>query len=171
MIDTLTAKMSYHGANKDCPGVQNEGWTHCHGHVEPKSEKLYTPMGDAETRMQIVPLEELLAERDEIVSQLARLRAVYSNGGTFDALRKIELSKAANLVRAQATLENKRVTESYLDEMAHVADAYVDFIVRATSERADWVRLEERLAGIDFTINRGQAVAKFVTAELGLQPR
>src|SRR6266702_1032125 len=97
-------------------------------------EKLYTPMGDAETRMQIVPLEELLAERDEIVAQLSRLRAVYSNGGTFDALRKIELSKAANLVRAQATLENKRVTESYLDEMAHVADAYVDFIVQATSE-------------------------------------
>src|SRR5881396_3723459 len=124
--------------------------------------KGYTPMGDAEMRMQIVPLEELLAERDEIVSQLARLRALYGNGGTFDALRKIELSKAAAVVRAHAMLEGKKVTEAYLDEMAHCADGYAQYITEATSQRADWIRLEERLAGIDFTINRGQAVAKFV---------
>ena len=134
-------------------------------------EKLYTPMGDTEARMQIVPLEELLAERDEIVSQLARLRACYGPGGTFDAQRKIVLSKAAGIVRAHATLEGKKVTESYLDEAAHVSAEYVDYIVQSTSERADWIRFEERLAGIDFTINRGQAVAKYVTAELGLQPR
>lgn len=134
-------------------------------------KELYTPMGDSEARMGIVPLEDLLAERDEIVSQLARLRALYANGGTFDALRKIELSKAAAVVRAQAALEGKKVTEAYLDEMAHCADGYILFITEATSQRADWIRLEEQLAGIDFTVNRGQAVAKYVTAELSLTPR
>ena len=134
-------------------------------------EKLYTPQGEVETRMGIIPLEDLLAERDEITAQLARLRAAYGPGGTFDAQRKIELSKAAAVVRAQAALEQKRVTESYLDEAAHVSEGYVDYIVKTTSERADWILLESRLEGIDFTINRGQAVAKFVTVELGLQPR
>src|SRR5881275_198209 len=132
---------------------------------------LRTPSGEIEARMGLIPLEELLAERDEITAQLARLRAVYGPGGTFDALRKIELSKAAAVVRAQATLEGKKVTEAYLDEMAHVSDSYVAFITGSTSERADWILHEARLEGFDFTINRGQAVAKFVTAELGLQPR
>ena len=110
-----------------------------------------------------------------LARSLARLRDVESEpyliSPVRDALRKIELSKAAAVVRAQATLEGKKVTEAYLDEMAHCADGYILFITEATSQRADWIRLEERLAGIDFTINRGQAVAKFVTAELGLQPR
>lgn len=132
---------------------------------------LYTPTGDIEARMGLIPLEELLAERDTLVSRLARLRAVYGPGGTFDAQRKIELSKAQALVRAQATLEGKKVTEAYLDEAAHCADSYVQCITDATSERADWITLEERVAGIDFTIQRGQAVARFLASELGLQPR
>lgn len=134
-------------------------------------EKLYTPMGESEARMSLVPVEELLSERDELISRLARLRALYGPGGTFDALRKIELAKAQAVVRAQATLEGQKVTEAYLDAASHVADSYVQYIVEATSQRADWIILEARLEGIDFTINRGQAVAKYVTAELGLQPR
>lgn len=130
-----------------------------------------SPMSDAEIRAQVIPLEELLAERDEIVSQLARLRAQFGAGGTYDAQRKIELSKAQAVVRAQAALEGKKVTEAYLEEAAHCADSYISFVTDATSARADWIVLEERLAGIDFTINRGQATMKFATAELGLQPR
>jgi uncharacterized protein (DUF1778 family) len=130
-----------------------------------------SPMTDVEQRMQLVPLEELLAERDEIVSQLAHLRALYGSGGTYDSLRRIELSKAQAVVRAQAALEGKKTTESAIEEAAHVSNGYVDFVIQATAERADWILLEARLEGIDFTINRGQAVAKFVAQELGLQPR
>ncbi len=130
-----------------------------------------SPMTDAELRAQVIPLEELLAERDDLVQRLARLRAVHGAGGTYGDLRKIELSKAAAVVRAQATLEGKKVTEAYLDEMAHTSDGYVQFVTAATSEKADWILLEEQLAGVDFTINRGQATMKFATAELGLQPR
>jgi hypothetical protein len=135
------------------------------------TEKLYTPQGEIEARCGLIPLEELLAERDELVSQVARLRALYGPGGTFEPLRKIELSKAANLVRAQATMEAKKVTEAYLDEMAHVSEGYTQFIVEATSQRADWIVLEERITAIDFTVNRGQSMARFISAELGLQPR
>src|SRR5882724_9201744 len=49
-------------------------------------EKLYTSQGEVEARMGLIPLEELHQERDELVSQVARLRAVYGAGGTFDAL-------------------------------------------------------------------------------------
>lgn len=134
-------------------------------------EKLYTPQGEIELRAGLIPLEELLAERDELVSQVARLRAIFGPGGTFDPQRKIELSKAAAVVRAQATLEGKKVTEAYLDEMAHCSDGYVAYITDATSARADWILLEERIVAIDFTVNRGQSMARFASAELGLQPR
>jgi hypothetical protein len=130
-----------------------------------------SPMTDVELRMQLVPLEDLLAERDDCVSQLARLRAVFGPGGTYDAQRKIELSKAQAVVRAHAALEGKKVTESFLEEAAHCADSYIAFVTEATSARADWIRLEERLTGIDFTVQRGQAVARFAAQELGLQPR
>jgi len=130
-----------------------------------------TPLGEIEQRMGIPPIESLLAERDELVRQVARLRALYGSGGTYDSLRRIELSKAQAVVRAQAALEGKKTTESAIEEAAHVSNGYVDFVIQATSERADWILLEARLEGIDFTINRGQAVSKYVTAELGLQPR
>jgi len=38
-------------------------------------EKLYTPQGEIEVRAGLVPIEELLHERDELVAQVARLRA------------------------------------------------------------------------------------------------
>jgi hypothetical protein len=131
-------------------------------------DQVLTPVGEIEQRMGIPPLEVLLAERDDLVRQVARLRALYGPGGTFDAQRKIELSKAAAVVRAQAVLEGKKVTESYLDEAAHTSNGYVDFIIQATSERADWILLEARIEGIDFTINRGQAVAKYLANEVSL---
>jgi len=131
-------------------------------------EKLYTPQGEVEARMGLIPLEELHQERDELVSQIARLRATYGPGGTFEALRKIELSKAAAVVRAQATLEGKKVTEAYLDEMAHCSDGYIQFITQATTDRADWIVLEERITSIEFTIQRGQCVGRFLAAEAGL---
>lgn len=131
-------------------------------------EKLYTPQGEIEARCGLIPLEELLSERDELVSQVARLRAVHGPFGTYDALRKIELAKVAAMIRAQSVLEGKRVTESYLEESSHCHDAYVAWVTTMTTEKADYIILENRIAGINDTIMRGNVVGRFVSQEIGL---
>src|SRR5258706_11605351 len=88
-----------------------------------------TSMAELEAKMGIPPLEGLLAERDELVAQVARLRAKHGSFGTWDSERKIALAAAAALVRGQASLEQKRITESAIDEGAHTHPSYVDFII------------------------------------------
>lgn len=127
-----------------------------------------SPMSDHEHRMGVVPLETLLAERDTLVKQVAPLRAKYGAWGTFEALRKIRLAQLAQLKRAELLRDGERLTEAAIEDAAHADERYVDFVTQATSERATWAVLENRVQGITDTIMRGQSVARFVTAETAL---
>lgn len=127
-----------------------------------------SPMGDAENRLGIEPVELLLAERRDYIDQVADLRAKYGPFGTFDHLRKIELARLAGLVRAQMKRDGVKVTESELDQIAHGHPDYMEFITTATMDRARWIKLEAKINDIDTVITRGQAVARFVTAEARL---
>ena len=121
--------------------------------------------------MGIEPIAELLAERDELVEQVADLRARFGPGGTWNDLRKVKLAALAQIKRAAWTREGLKFTEAMVDEAAHADPSYVDEVIGATRARADWVRLENRIQGIEETINRGQAVARYVTSELHLSPQ
>jgi len=55
-----------------------------------------------------------------------------------------------------------------VDEEAHAHPDYIEFITTATTERAKWVKLEAMIDGIDMTINRGQAIARYSAAEAHL---
>lgn len=118
--------------------------------------------------MGVPPLESLLAERDELVKQVAPLRAKHGPFGTFDALRKVELATIAASVRARAVEQEKKVTEAAIDEAAHASARYAGFIAQATNEKANWAELENKIAGINDTINRGQAIARYLAAEVSL---
>lgn len=127
-----------------------------------------TPTGEIESRMGLIPLEELLAERDELVAQVAPLRARHGSFGTYDALRTIELAKAAAAVRGRAVAESQKVTEAFIEEAARSSESYAAWVTQATLEKAEWAVLENRIDGINDTINRGQAVARYLSAEVSL---
>lgn len=133
--------------------------------------KPLTPMGDLEQRIGLMPIEELLAERDELIKQVAPLRAKYGTFGTHEALRKIELAKLKAIIRGQVTQEKKKVSYNEIDDRAHASGQYVDFIIKATNERATWIELENRMESITDTLNRGQVIARFAAAEVYLTPR
>ena len=132
---------------------------------------LVSPMSDHESRMGLVPVESLLAERDELVRQVAPLRARYATWGTWEHERKIELAKIATLLRQAATDARAKVSAAQVDDMAHADLRYIQFVADATIERAAWINLEARIEGIDFTLQRGQAVARFLASETYLTPR
>lgn len=125
-------------------------------------------MADMEMKLSIQPLEELLAERDHLIRKVCDLRARYGPFGTFDHLRKIELSRIAGLVRIQAVRDGVKMTENAIQDAAHAHPDYVEFVTLATHQRAEWTKLEALIEGIDMTINRGQVVARFATAEARL---
>lgn len=132
------------------------------------ADHIVTPTADIETRMGVQPLDELLAERDVLVKKCAALRAKHAPFGTYDALRKIQLSQIATVIRATAAAKNEKKTETCVSDEAHAHDTYVAFVLEATKEKMEWVILENTIQGINDTIMRGQAVARFVSSELHL---
>lgn len=127
-----------------------------------------TPQAEVETRMGIQPLEELLAERDDLVKEVAPLRAQHGPGGCFDDLRSVQRSTLAMKHRAKAVESGTKVTESYLDDASRADPDYVAFIEHGVLEKIKHAELENRIAGINDLIRRGDAVARFATQELGL---
>jgi hypothetical protein len=133
----------------------------------PKFKPL-TPLGDIEHRMGIQPLEELHAERDTLVKKVADLRARHGAFGTYNDLRKIKLAAIAQLVRAKALKEGKKLTSAQVDDLAHSHSAYVDFVITSTKERAEWTVYENQIQSIDETIMRQQSICRFLANEVRL---
>lgn len=127
-----------------------------------------SPFGEIEARIGLMPLEELLAERDALVREVAPLRARHGAFGTYGDLRKIELAKVAAVLRATAAAETRKVTEAALEEASHAAPSYIDFVTAATNEKARYFELENRIQGIEDTIQRANAVARYLASEARL---
>ncbi len=128
----------------------------------------YDPMATTERRLGLRPVEELLAERAALTQRIADYRARFGAFGTFDHLRKVELARIAGLVRAQALRDKIKMTAAEVDDAAHSHPDYRDFIAEATTQRAEWVKLEHEIEAIDWTIRRGQTIASFLTSEARL---
>ncbi len=126
------------------------------------------PMAQVEERMGLRPVSELLAERETLVERVADLRARHGSFGTYGDLRKIELSRIAMMLRAQAVKDGIKVTEGGIEDAAHAHPDYVAFVTAATLQRAEWVRLENQIEAIEATIRRGQSVASYLSAEARL---
>jgi len=123
---------------------------------------------EVEHRIGIEPIDQLLHDRSELVKQVSSLRARYGSFGTWDAIRKTELAKVAQLVRAEKARDGGKVTEALIEESAHADGRYVDQIIRATEERAEWAKLEDQIQAINDKISRDQALCRFVAAEVSL---
>ena len=127
-----------------------------------------TPTQDLEIRIGIQPLDELLDIRAVIVKEVADLRARFGSFGTWDHLRKVELSRLKGLIRARATRDSRKMNNEQVDEEAHAHPDYVEFVTLATVQRARWVKLESELEEIEMKVNRGQALARFAAMEARL---
>lgn len=127
-----------------------------------------SPMADVEDRLGVQSIEEQLAERLQLVDAVADLRAIHGAFGTWDAARKSTLSALKMLLRAQYTRDKVKVSEARLDEEAHAHPDYVEAITIATRERAELIRLDAKIDGIDALIRRANGIVHFCSAEARL---
>lgn len=127
-------------------------------------------MAEAESRAGVQPIDELLDERGSLIAKVAPLRAVYGSFGTWEAQRKMMLARLKGQVRAEAMRgpTARKLTNDQIDDEAHDHPEYMEFITKATKERAQWIVLESKIEDIDFRIQRGQAVVRFASAEARL---
>jgi hypothetical protein len=125
-------------------------------------------MSEIERRLGVTPIAELLADRDVLVEQVADLRAEHGSFGTWDARRKAELSRIAQSLRANLHQQGKKLTVAEVDSMAHASPEYYDLVIEATRARAQLARLDSRIFNIEATIQRGNIVARHMTAEARL---
>lgn len=125
---------------------------------------------DTELRVGIESLDVLLATRAELVKQVAPLRARYASFGTWDAIRKIELARVAQLIRAEALASEppRKLTEAAIEDLSHADGRYADQVIRATEERAKWAELEDQIDAVNDRIARDNALCRFVTQEVAL---
>jgi hypothetical protein len=128
-------------------------------------------LGDIESRMGIDAITGLLAHREALVAKVSRLRARHGAFGTWESERKVCLSAAAAVIRAKAAAAGTKITEAQIEQESHVAESYVVFLTDSLSEKATCIEWENQIQSINDRINRGQAIARYLAAELGLQPR
>lgn len=128
-----------------------------------------SPMRLTEERLGVVPIDSLLAQRTELVGEIADLKAVYGAWGTFEHIRKMELARLSGLVRATSLRDKEgKITQGEIDNRAHDHPDYRDLITQATKDRAMLYKLESKIEGIDQTIQRANAVIRYTTSEMKL---
>lgn len=134
-------------------------------------ERLGTTTEEIEFRAGVEPLEMLLTRRRDLVKRVAVLRAMHGPFGTWDAQRKIELSRIKTLVRGQATLAKAKMNNDQVDEEAHAHPDYFAFVSAAIKERAEFFRLESEIEDIDYRVQHSKALLYFVGGETRLAPK
>lgn len=125
-------------------------------------------MADIEERLGIEPIDQLLAERYKLVERVADLRARHGAFGVWDHERKTLLATLRMKARALATRDGLKVTEAWLDDNAHSAPEYDEAVAKATMDRSELTLVEAKIEAIDATIQRANALTRFVTSEMRL---
>jgi len=123
-------------------------------------------MSEIEDTAGVDRIDELLAERAEIVRELAPLRALFGGNGIGNHRRKVELSRIEKRIYAEAQQRSeKKPSDDFVDTLAHADPAYGEMVEVMVRQATRWVELEEQLEAIDMRINRGQALLRFASSE------
>lgn len=106
--------------------------------------------------------DALLQEHAEVGKRYAALYAEYGPGCLLDNKRKAFLATLAAKVRVEAAAKNLKVTEAFIDEQAHAAESYREWIEEQETGRLafeltalDLERVQERLRHLDLVMRRG----------------
>lgn len=123
-------------------------------------------VNDWEDKVGVPNLDALQQQRRELIEKVAPLEAMFGARGTYDDRRKVELSRVKARIRAKAL--PAKIPQGVVDDMAHVDDAYVDFVIEATKQRAKWVKLSNQIRDIDDQIFHSNTIIGYARSELKL---
>lgn len=120
---------------------------------------------EAESRVGIDPIGDLLARRSAVVDDIAPLWALFGPGGLADSVRNAERCTIIGMMRAMAVANGEKITEAALEAGSRAHPDYLELMAKQTTDRVRFFKLQEELFEIDARINRGQAIARFAASE------
>lgn len=121
---------------------------------------------EAQARAGAPDVDELIAKRDVLVTDHARLFALFDdNAKQYDVLRKSTLSIVALRVREELEAAGKKFTEAMVDAMAHADPEYVQFVQDGFLDRCRFVVVWNEYEAINARILRGGQVMRMVSNE------
>lgn len=101
-----------------------------------------------ESRAEVDSLEDLQRRRRKLVTENARLIALYGPFGLFDARRK-QYVEAQKVVARQALLAaGQKATDSGVESEAYGSEAYQSFLDRSLDDRVVYLLVETELSEI-----------------------
>lgn len=116
--------------------------------------------------MGIAPIADINEQIEAIVETIADMHARHGPFGTFQDERKIVLSKIKAVLFVESVRDKRKMTGDMADAEAHAHPEYIDFVTKASTDRATLFRALARIDSLERTYNRGQLVGKHI-ARLG----
>jgi len=113
----------------------------------------------------IEPIDELIAQHRKHRERHAVLWAKYGPGGVADNLRKVELSRIKENIRAMAAATGAKVTEAALEDAAHAHNDYFAMVSLMQVERQEFSEVDAKLREIEWRFNRGQGLLRYAANE------
>ena len=120
---------------------------------------------EAQARCGVQPVDELLHQREMLISSHSTLLAKHQSYNIFDAERKKRLAVAALRVRDDLLAKGEKLTEKAVEDRAHADPAYQQFLSDWVVEGAQAVVVQDKIDAITERIRRGGLVMRAHASE------
>lgn len=121
-----------------------------------------------ESRADVDSLDDLHARRRQLLPEYASLRALHGSNGKWDARRKQLLEATKVRVRMEAQQRQEKITEAYVDALAHADDRYALVIDEGIAGATRYVELETAVSEIEERIRTREIALLAYNAEVRL---
>lgn len=122
-----------------------------------------------ESRTEIASLEGLQHKRRQLLGEYAALKALHGPNGKWDNRRKQFLELAKIKCRMDLQKKGEKVTETYVDALAHADEDYGNLITQGIEGAVRYIQLDTEMREIEEQIESRSAELYFLSAEARLQ--
>ena len=139
-------------------------------HATADADGVYIEPRPIESRADVASLEGLHARRRALITENARLFALYGPFGHYDDHRKhmVEALKIQARMQLSAGRE-KKPTEAEIDAHAYGAEQYGTFLDTALSEKVEYLRVSTEITEIEESIRSREFEMTAYSRELALR--
>jgi hypothetical protein len=138
------------------------------GHTAPATETWSGDLTGLESRADLDSLEDLHAQRRQLLPEYAALRALHGTFGKWDARRKQMLAAIYVSVRMDAQAKGEKTTEAYLDALARADERYARLIDEGIDGATRFVELDTQMSEVMEKIRNRELAMSTYTAEVRL---
>lgn len=123
---------------------------------------------ELESRAEVDSLDDLQQRRRKLVTDNARLIALYGPFGLFDARRKSYVEAQKVVARQELAAAGQKTTDGAVESEAYGSRAYQDFLDRSLEDRVAYLLVDTELSEIAEKIKNRESALYLYGAEARL---